>query len=1180
MKEKINLLSKGIFEYGCPDIRVSDESIFLEVEAGRHFSGEFRVYAVNGIDVRAKVFSSNKQMRCAETDIIGTDNQIHFTFIADNMEPGDKAEGHISIISNGGEIQIPYKVTVRSPYCITSIGEVGNLEEFSRLASEHWQEAVNLFKSADFPRVFLVNKIHAHIYEKLMKSRNVNQALEEFLYTLKKKQKIAISVTQRELLLNNLSEAFSDKLVLEKNTWGYQEIFIHAEGDFLSVYKKRLTTQDFLGSYYELEYFMNPEFLKRGYNYGKIVLSTFSQSIEIKVCCHQEVFREDEEPRASIRSSIYHIERRYLDWKAGKIDSETWLRETREDVDCCRNSSDAVRYALLEAHFLMTVGEEKNAREIMGQINGRELRRNSLLEYCYFMYITSLYRREADYTHYVITRMWEFYEGQCDRWEILWMLLQLDERLKNGGIQTFKRLKAEYEHGCHSPIIYQEALRMANEDPSLIREMDDFEAQLLYWGTRHGALSMPLVYQFADLAIREKSYQPLVLRALIGLCKENENKELLAAVCSLLIKGNKTDSKYNEWYLKGIRHALKLTRLYEYYMLSLDESKTGELPTAVLYYFNYNNQLDWTRKAFLYRYVVRHRQSLERIYYSYDNIMKAFTYEQLELGRMDDNLAELYKHYITRDKMNSKLAGELPDIMFKHRIRCGHPGIVNAVVTMREVNREFVYPVTGGKVYVDIFMDEYNIAFEDAEGNRYMRTVDYTMDKLMDESEFIKDCYEMSPDNSRVLMNRSERALKYQMIDDTSIEIFKRTLKLHSICDEYRKNILKNLIDIYYESYEGETLEKYLIRLDIHLLGSEERGSIIEYYIQRGFYERAFEAISEYGYENIRDKRLMRLTSRMIRKRNYAEDDLLLEMAFYTFRAGKYDEMILEYLNRYYLGTTKDYIDIWQAAIGFEVEVHQLEEKMLCHVLFTEDMVEESGPVFDSYYRVHPNIKIVRAYLAYSAYSYLVRNVRLKENIFQYMEIEMDQMERGRDVCSLAMLKYLSEHEYGAGQYDGWICREVRRFMGRGVMLPWFKAFMNLTDIPQELADRVFVTYTTNPAHRVKVNYRIDSGQQIGEWKEENMQNVYGGIFVKSWPLFAGEKLTWQALDYDGEDITVTESREILKEVDGERPLVSGMDYINRMILQKDFNDYEALYGTASEYSRRKALAEKVFELL
>lgn len=192
----------------------------------------------------------------------------------------------------------------------------------------------------------------------------------------------------------------------------------------------------------------------------------------------------------------------------------------------------------------------------------------------------------------------------------------------------------------------------------------------------------------------------------------------------------------------------------------------------------------------------------------------------------------------------------------------------------------------------------------------------------------------------------------------------------------------------------------------------------------------------------------------------------------------------------------------------------------------------------------------------------------------------MDQMERGRDVCSLAMLKYLSGHDPGVGQYNSWICREVRRFMSRGVMLPWFKAFMNLTDIPQELADRVFVTYTTNPAHTVKVNYRIDSEQKNGEWKEENMQSVYGGIFVKSWTLFAGEKLTWQALDDDGEDIIVTENQEIVQDVDGERQPVSGMDYINRMILQKDFNDYDALYKTACEYSRRKAMAEKVFELL
>lgn len=1180
MKEKINLLSKGIFEYGCPDIHVSEEKIYLEVEAGSSFSGEFHVYSSNGTAIRAKIFSSNKQMHCAETDIIGTDNIIHFTFRTDNAEPGDKAEGTVSIISNGGELQIPYRAVVRSPYCMSSVGEVGNLEEFAVLASEQWQEAVKLFRSQDFPRVFLVNKIYAHIYEKLVKSRNVNQAMEEFLYTLKKKEKITFSVTQREIIHNNLTEPLSDKLVLEKNTWGYQEIYIHAEGDFLSVYKKRLTSQDFLGSYYELEYFINPEFLKQGHNFGRIVLSTFSQTIEIKVSCHQEVFRDEEEQRQSIRTGLYHIRRNYVEWKAGRMEKDEWARETREDVDGCRNKSSDLRYALLEAHFLVTIGEENSARDIVGEMNARELRRKSLLEYCYYLYITSVYRREPDYTHYVIARLWEFYEGQCDRWEVLWMLLQLDERLMSGGIQTFKRIKAEFVKGCYSPVMYQEALRLAKADPSVIREMDGFEIQLLNWGTRHDCLELPLIYQFADLAVREKNYHPLVLRALMHLSELHGNKELLAAVCGMLIKGNKTEKRYNHWYLKGIQQSLKLTQLYEYYMMSLDEENVKELPTAVLYFFNYNNQLEWPRKAFLYRYIISHRQSLERIYYSYDNIMKAFAYEQLSLGNIDSNLAYLYKYYITKDKMNAKLAGELPGIMFKYKITCSHPGITNVIVTMREVNREFIYPVNGKNAYVDIFMDEYNIAFEDMEGHRYMRTVEYSMEKLMDESEFMKECYEMNPDNAKILMNRSERALKYQMIDDTSIEIFKRTLRIRSIHNEYRKNILKNLIDIYYENYEGETLEKYLIRLDIHLLGSEERGSIIEYYIQRGFYEKAYEAISEYGYEDIRDKRLMRLCSRIIRKRNYEEDELLLEIAFSTFKSGKYDEVILEYLNRYYLGTTKDYLDIWKAAGGFEVEAHYLEEKMLCQVLFTEHMVEESGPVFDSYYKARPNIKIVRAYLAYNAYRYLLKDCRVKESLFQCMEIEMDQMGRGRDVCSLAMLKHFSENLPEEGAYSGWICREVGRFMNRGILLPWFKSFMNLTDIPQELTERVFVIYKTNPDHTVKVRFSVQSEGNKDGWKEESMQNVCGGIFVKSWMLFADETLIWQALDDDGEDIVVTERKEIRQETDGEGKLVSGMDYINRMILQKEFSDYDAFYRTACEYSRRKAIAEVALDIL
>ena len=91
---------------------------------------------------------------------------------------------------------------------------------------------------------------------------------------------------------------------------------------------------------------------------------------------------------------------------------------------------------------------------------------------------------------------------------------------------------------------------------------------------------------------------------------------------------------------------------------------------------------------------------------------------------------------------------------------------------------------------------------------------------------------------------------------------------------------------------------------------------------------------------------------------------------------------------------------------------------------------------------------------------------------------------------------------------------------------------------------------------------------------------MYDGIFVKSWPLFVDEKLIWQALDFDGEDITVTESKEIVPVFDGESKLVTGVDYINRMLMQKDFMDYEAFYRTAKEYSQIKTMAEFTFDIL
>ena len=47
MKEKIQLLSRGVFEYENPDIEISEKEIELEVEFGSRYTGAIQLNSRN-----------------------------------------------------------------------------------------------------------------------------------------------------------------------------------------------------------------------------------------------------------------------------------------------------------------------------------------------------------------------------------------------------------------------------------------------------------------------------------------------------------------------------------------------------------------------------------------------------------------------------------------------------------------------------------------------------------------------------------------------------------------------------------------------------------------------------------------------------------------------------------------------------------------------------------------------------------------------------------------------------------------------------------------------------------------------------------------------------------------------------------------------------------------------------
>lgn len=1178
MKEKIQLLAKGVFEYENPDIEVSEKEIALEVEAGSHYSGELRLVSRNHIEIRAMIFSSNKWMQCLESTVIGTTGCIHYVFDTQTMEIGEVCEGCLDIVSNGGEITIPYRVKVCAPFCDTSIGAINELDQFAALARENWSEALQIFKTPEFNRVFLNNKKNQQIYATLIKGQDVSLAMEEFLCTVKRKQPVQISISQDMIEFEHLKQPVSERLLIEKSQWGHVKIQVTSEGDFIKLYKQTVTDEDFLGSYYQLEYQIIPDM--NTVNAGKIILETLNQRIIVPVCCRQEKVRDNDYiERQSLKTSWGHLCRQFLSYTLHKIDREQMIASAREDINGCLNNSKDIFYKVVEADFLRAEGNMDEARAILDGMNGRELRYRSVIAYSYYLYVNALCRQEESYTDYVRDSIQFYAEGQYhDRWELVYMLMKLDEREAQHQTKALRRIKELYDRHLMGGLMYNEAISIINQDPSLIREMGPFEISLFLWGIRHDCLNRETIFRFADLTLRMRSYHGQCLHGMIEMCSIYETKNLLSAVLHLLILGEKKDRQYHQWYQLGIKSSIKMQGLYEYFMATLDMKTCKELPVPVLIYFQYDNHLQIAQKAFLFRYVIEHQKWLGKLFETYDGIMKAFTFEQLQKGVINENMAVLYDHYLTKDTMTPHVVKAMPSIIFKYHIHCEHPGIQGVIVDYSELGEERYYPIVNGDAYVDLYMDDYRIVLVDAKGGRYMTTIPYTIGRLMDAGKYIKTCYEQGRDNKMLVLNRSERALKYQMMDEVSIETYKSVLRLQDVSRHYQKTILKNLIDYYYDNYEGETLEKYLLQLDIQLLGHSERSHIIEYFIQRGLFEKAYEAIQTYGYEGIQDKRIMRLCSRVIREKDYEKDDLLIELAYFAFSNGKYDETILEYLIRFYAGTTERLYAIWKAARDFEVPADLLEERLLCEILFTENHVAEGCDVFSDYYNQHAGHRLTRAFLGYYGYHYLVCGQTAGEKIFQIMEIELDQLENARDVCALALLQYYSESEHVETEFYEKLQQEVAAFMDKSILLPFFRKYAGNAEVPEELVDFQYAEYHASPKSVVTIHYRSKKTDHE-EWINEPMRHVLGGIFIKTFRLFGGEAIEYFVTEQDDEKQKMSDTHILCAEKATEKWPETGAKLLNKMQDAIQAQDETAINEMIRSYERVNVLTDALFEL-
>ena len=129
--------------------------------------------------------------------------------------------------------------------------------------------------------------------------------------------------------------------------------------------------------------------------------------------------------------------------------------------------------------------------------------------------------------------------------------------------------------------------------PSLLMHFDEEEMRMLTFAARNKIVSTELREQIAYQAMRIRDYDFRIVRILKLLYESNPTDDVLQAICTQLIRGDKIGSKYFEWYEKGVQKGFSVTRLYESYIISAADKADITIPIPVLMYFSYDNNLPY-----------------------------------------------------------------------------------------------------------------------------------------------------------------------------------------------------------------------------------------------------------------------------------------------------------------------------------------------------------------------------------------------------------------------------------------------------------------------------------------------------------------------------------------------------------------------------------------------------------
>ena len=1181
VRARIGQIAAGRFNGTKPILAFSEETIDLSVIEGRSEAGSFVIESTNQIKICGIVYSTNPRMECLNPHFEGEKVRIRYQFNSKGLTEGDACEGKFVIVCNQIEYSLSFCARITRLYAEASTGAVKSLDDFTRLAASNWDEAYHLFYNRNFLNTIPYDNVYERLtYEGFACARPSGQNMEEFLIGVNKKQPVSISVDKSEEIFMASKESQRGCFTITKDNWGYTEIRLRTDCEFIKLSKPVLTLDDFIGKTYLYEYIIDASAMHAGRNFGRIYIDGVYQSFTIDITAgvrDDDGSISDIAVTKDIKECMVGIMELYTSFRLKRIVTGVWANETISILNHLHALMPHEHmYELMKAQAFIINRQRQEAKWILDDFKHSNPDKKAPI-WGYYLYLMTLLEREPSYVDNMTHEVELIFYENPDSVLLFWVLLFLRDQYFDDSAGKLKDIKYWVLRGCSSPYLYIEAYYLISQDPYLIKELSVFELRILSWAVKEKALTKDLagaIFEAVDLAggFDNRVYE--LLTAAYEICPE---AEYVGIICSYLIKGHKNDTCFHKWFELGIENKLRLTGLYEAYLITMDDRQISPVPKIIQMYFSFDNKLPYRKLAVLYNNIIAAKETEPEVYHKYRKAMGRFAMDQAQLRHIDDNLAVLYEDMLELGFINEELSAAFSDIIYTHKLIVFDKRIVRAIIYQNEMKEPQIVPVTDQCAYFELFSNDYVILFEDSRGYRYVKSISYSLQRLMDAEKYLDRCISLSPDRPQYIVSHFKNVRDYSDFTKGDLKLFKPVFYSESFSDSYKAvmgyRILKYCQLHDYEDY----VRPFLQSINFDTLQKDARKYLIDMLVSNRLYEKAYDMAMEYGIDMLAAASKVVLCENAL-KVQHVDDDFMVQLAISAFKTGKYSDLVLKYLCENYTGPTDELINLWHAADKFSISSMKLDERILEQGIYTQIEPEKISDIFMEYYKRAGNEKLILAYISLVAHGYLHSGGCKADFIFDIIEKRFIGNRTLNDACQLALLKHFAE-KTDITQAELEIEDTLLKYYIYNNMYFDFFARLDYRLLEKYfLYDKAFLQYESTPGTHVVLHYSRDEDGE--EFNSEDMVEMYDGIYVKTFVIFFGELIRYYITEEHDNSIEVKESNRLTcNNIPGDNDH-SRYNLINEMIISDTLSDETTLKSNIDEYKRLDAATKQLFKLI